>query len=76
MSPQAITLTAQEIEALTAYKRPADQLRALHAQGYWRAHRASTGRVILERAHYLAVSEGRAAEAANRPRVRPVLNAA
>lgn len=66
----AITLTAEELEALTGYRRPADQLAELLRQGYWRARRSVvTGSVILERAHYEAVAAG---QDAARPRVRPV----
>jgi hypothetical protein len=53
------TLSAEEILSLTRYKRPADQLRELHLQGFYRARLAKvTGEVILERPHYDAVSSG------------------
>lgn len=53
------TLPAAEIQRLTGYKRPADQLRELHRQGFYRARRAKvTGEVILERPHYDAVAAG------------------
>lgn len=53
----ALTLTPDELQALTGYKQPAAQLAELHRQGYWRARRAPiTGRVILERAHYEAAA--------------------
>lgn len=68
--PDPITLTPDELEALTGRKRPAEQLQVLLEAGYWRARRAATGRVILERAHYLAVCTGQAAALAPRPRLR------
>lgn len=53
------TLSPQEIEAVTGYKRPADQLKELERQGFYRArHSPTTGQVILERAHYDAVCAG------------------
>lgn len=53
-----ITLSKAELIALTSYELPCKQLAELHAQGF---HRARIGRdgVILERAHYEAVCEGR-----------------
>jgi hypothetical protein len=54
------TLTPQELAEITGYQRPAAQLRVLRERGYWRAWRASTGRVVLERAHYEAVCSGQA----------------
>jgi hypothetical protein len=74
----SVTLSAEEIERLTGgYKRPADQLRELHRQGFYRARRGRvTGEVILERAHVEAVAAGNAAvplgAARNQPRLRPV----
>lgn len=53
-------LSAEAIERLTGYKRPADQLRELHRQGFWRARRVrnGTGYVVLETPHYHAVQSG------------------
>jgi hypothetical protein len=63
------TIPADEIQRLTGYKRPADQLRELHRQGFWRARRARvTGEVILERPHYDSVASG--LQPAGRPTVR------
>lgn len=63
------TLPADEIQRLTGYKRPADQLRELHRQGFYRARRAKvTGEVVLERPHYHAVCQGM--EASPRPQAR------
>lgn len=75
-----LTLSPDELRALTGYKRPADQLRKLHALGFYRARRGSvTGEVILERAHVQAVASGApgsaandGGEARNRPRLRAV----
>jgi hypothetical protein len=71
-----LILTEAELEALTGYSQPARQLRALHALGYFRARTSPrTGRIILERAHYYAIAEGRvtvttAAPARPRPKLR------
>lgn len=68
------TLPAEAIERLTGYKRPADQLRELHRQGFWRARLAKvTRQVVLERPHYDAVAAGLqpGAQPASRPKVRP-----
>ncbi len=52
----SITLSGDEIEAITGYKRPADQLPELRRQGFHRARRSTTtGEIILERAHYDAI---------------------
>lgn len=70
MDPRPLTLTPDELVALTGYRQPAAQLAELHRQGYHRARRAPvTGRVILERAHYEAVARGDAADQ-QRPRVK------
>lgn len=51
-----ITLSTAEIERMTGYKRPADQLEELKRQGFYRARRSPAGgQIILERAHYAAV---------------------
>jgi hypothetical protein len=50
---------AELVEASGGYRRPADQLKALHERGFVRAFRRSgAGPVILERAHYDAVVRG------------------
>lgn len=69
-----LVLTPDELVALTGYRQPSRQLLELHRQGFSRARRGSVGQVILERAHYEAVSSGRVA--ANdpgrpRPKLRP-----
>ncbi len=71
----ALVLSADELVALTGYRRPSDQLAELHRQGFSRARRsASSGAIILERAHYEAVARGQVQE---QPRVRmPRLRAA
>lgn len=69
-----ITLTEEELVALTGYKVAAKQLRELQRAGFTRARIGSTGRVVLERDHYRAVCAGQAQT--ERPRVRPVLRAA
>jgi predicted GIY-YIG superfamily endonuclease len=59
-SAEAPTLLKAEIERLTGYKRPADQLRELHRQGFWRARRARNGKgyVVVETPHFHAVQSG------------------
>ena len=64
------TLSNIEIEQITGYKRPADQLVELHRQGFFRARRAPvSGHIILEREHYTAVCHG-AKTPQHQPRVR------
>lgn len=66
----SITLSAEELIALTGYRRPAEQLVELHRQGFYRARRApATGAIILERAHYDAICGG-ARQATSGPRLR------
>lgn len=64
-----LVLSADEIEALTGYKKPGAQLSALKLQGFHRARRNAAGQVVLERAHYEAVCAGVAAPAT--PSLRP-----
>lgn len=66
-------LTKDELQALTGYKRPAEQVAELRRQGFYRARTSpTTGAVILERAHYDAICAG--SKAPNEPKVRaPVL---
>jgi len=50
---------AAVIERMTGYRQPAAQLAELHRQGFWRARRLrTTGKVVLERPHFEAVSSG------------------
>ena len=62
----SLTLPTDEIvELCGGLTQPAAQLKRLHADGFFRARRSSTnGRVILERAHYLAVTSGAPNQAA------------
>ncbi len=63
-------LEPDELQRLTGYRRPSDQLAELLRQGFYRARRSpSDGTVILERPHYDAVCAG-ASKPANEPRVR------
>lgn len=66
----SIVLNDEEIERLTGYKWASRQLKELHRQGFWRARLSPVGRVLVERAHYEAVSAGSRSEH-NRPHVRP-----
>jgi hypothetical protein len=71
-----LTLSAEEISALAGgYRRPSDQLRELHRQGFYRARLGVVNKqVILERAHYDAVCAGAVVSqlqaAATRPQLR------
>ena len=58
MSNCDITLSADELHALTGYVRPGQQLMELLRQGFFRARRSHRGEVILERVHYEAVCRG------------------
>jgi hypothetical protein len=63
------TLDAKEVEEITGYKRPCDQLAELHRQGFYRARRSrTTGNIILEREHYTFVCIG--SRPVTAPRVR------
>jgi hypothetical protein len=76
MIPDLI-LSPDELAALTGYRRPCDQVRELHRQGFTRARRSPvTGRVILERSHYDAVCRGDVAPQEPRVRIPPRLRAA
>lgn len=63
-----LILTPAELEALTGYRQPSPQIAELKRQGFWRARRAVTGRVIVERSHYEAVCRGEQGQPA--PKVR------
>lgn len=68
-------LPEAEIVAITGgYRRPSDQLNELHRQGFFRSRISRlTGRVILEREHYIAVCRGATIQATaslDRPKVR------
>ena len=64
-----ITLSADEVEAITGYQLATKQLNVLRERGFTRAFIDRTGKVVLERTHYEAVTKGQAlpppAKAAN-----------
>lgn len=67
----SVVLDPEELQQLTGYRRPTEQLAELHRQGFYRARRApSDGSVILERHHYAAVCSG-STQTAPQPKVRP-----
>lgn len=81
MTEPPIILTPDELLALTGCRRPSDQVRRLHAAGYWLATLTAAG-CCLPRAHYLAVCAGavRSTEPIpltdqRRPRVRALVEA-
>lgn len=53
-----IVLSREELESLTGYKLATKQLNYLHEHGFGRARIDRHGKVILERAHFDAVSRG------------------
>lgn len=71
----SLNLTEHEIvDASGGYVRPAEQLRELHARGFSRAYIPKVGRkhVVVERAHYDAVTRGQfGAAAANETQQTP-----
>lgn len=69
MDADPLLLSQAELETLTRYKRPGEQLAELRNQGFHRARRARDGSVVLERAHYDAVCRGYVA--ANEPSLQP-----
>jgi hypothetical protein len=66
-----LTLSAEEVQSLTGYKRPGDQLAELRRQGFYRARIGRLGGVILERNHYDAVTSGNTDQPERRPQLRP-----
>lgn len=54
----SIVLSEDEIIALTDYEASTKQLQVLHRRGFHRAYISRLGNVILERAHYEAVTRG------------------
>ena len=53
-----LTLSADELLAITGYTMAAKQVEELRRQGFWRARRNAAGAVVLERRHYEAVCAG------------------
>jgi hypothetical protein len=53
-----MTLTPQEIERITGYRRPKEQLADLKKHGFVRARMRRDGKVILEKDHYVAICRG------------------
>lgn len=53
-----ITLTNEEIAAITGYEKPCKQLGVLKSRGFYRSYISRKGGVVLERAHYEAVVRG------------------
>jgi hypothetical protein len=51
-------MSEEEIQTLTGFKHPNRQVEMLHLLGFTRAHKTRAGRVVLERAHFEAVSQG------------------
>lgn len=64
-----LTFSHDELVEITGgYVRQADQLRVLHARGFYRAD-ILRGRLVLERSHYDQVTRGHVE--ASRPKVKP-----
>lgn len=69
-SHPSIRLSAEEVAEITRYKRACDQLPELHRRGFHRAYIGRDGVLVLERAHYEAVCQGKVELA--RPRATPL----
>jgi hypothetical protein len=68
----ALILSEDELRTLTGYAQPSRQIKALHKLGFFRARVSpGSGRIVLERAHYHAVAEGRTAATSAPARPRP-----
>lgn len=73
---ESIILSEAELESVTQYKRACDQIPELIRRGFYRARVSkTTGRVILERAHYDAVVRGAGIPANDDSQRRPTLRA-
>lgn len=64
----SIILTEAEIQALTGYENATKQLGVLRDRGFTRAFINRNGDVVLERAHYEAVSRGEVATVGEKKR--------
>lgn len=62
----AITLSPDEIEALTGYANATKQLQVLHRRGFLRAYINRKGMVVVNRTHYEAVTRGEVHNAAKK----------
>ncbi len=63
--PDQVTLSAAELQEITGYALASRQLNILHQRGFVRAYRSRSGRIVLERSHYLAVCRGEFASQSN-----------
>lgn len=59
-----LVLSSAEVEAITGYAMATKQLQVLHRRGFQRAFINRLGAVVLERAHYEAVTRGEVVQAA------------
>lgn len=59
-----VTLAPDELEDITGYVIATKQLQVLHRRGFHRAFINRLGSVVLERAHYEAVTRGEVRETA------------
>ncbi len=57
----SLVLQDLELVELTGYQKATKQLQVLHRRGFHRAFISRAGRVVLERAHYEAVTRGETA---------------
>lgn len=58
---QSLVLQDNELVEITGYQKATKQLQVLHRRGFHRAFISRAGKVVLERAHYEAVTRGDAA---------------
>lgn len=68
----SVTLSREELKALTGYEQPSKQLAELHRRGFARAYIGRQG-LVLERAHFEAVCRGETEK--KKPVIRPILRA-
>lgn len=73
----SLILSVEELREITGYARPARIITELLRLGFYRARVSpTTGRVLLERAHYDAVCSGHAADSEAPARPHPKLRSA
>lgn len=61
LAAASLVLQEFEIAELTGYQKATKQLQVLHRRGFHRAFISRVGKVVLERAHYEAVTRGEVA---------------
>ena len=70
---KSLRLSESELRELTGYATARKQLEFLHQRGFYRATLGRFGRVVLERAHFEAVCQGRSGLNDAKPRPELIL---